>query len=323
MNFWKELKETGKPFFVLAPMADVTDMAFRQIICLTGRPDVFYTEFVSAAGLCSDKGRPKLLPHFKFSENERPIVAQIFGSVPKHFYECAKLIAKLGFDGIDINMGCPDRKVLKQGAGIALCKTPELALEIIKATRQGLADAGSQIPISVKTRLGYENIDIPWIRKLLSSNIEALTIHLRTMREMSKVPAHWELAEEISSLAHSLAPDTVLVANGDIMTYAEGIDKSKKFKLDGVMIGRGIFSNPWFFDPSIDMNNKSSKERISLLKTHISNFINLWGNTKNFDTMKRFFKIYIHSFNGSKELRDELMKTKTPEQAFAVLDNVI
>ncbi|OGN34907.1 MAG: hypothetical protein A3I39_01305 [Candidatus Yanofskybacteria bacterium RIFCSPLOWO2_02_FULL_47_9b] len=316
-NFWEELK---KPFFVLAPMADVTDIAFRQVVIECGRPDVLYTEFVSAAGLCSEKGRPKLLPHFKFAENEHPIVAQIFGSVPKHFYETAKLIAGLGFDGIDINMGCPDRKVVKQGAGIALCKTPELAAEIIAETKRG---AGG-LPIAIKTRLGFDKIDLTWIENILKCDIDALTIHLRTMKETSKVLAHWELAGEIAKLAHTY--NTIIIGNGDVLTHAEGIQKCEQPGLDGIMIGRGIFSNPWFFNPSVDIHTKTSKERITLLKHHISNFMNLWdpptgdsATLRNYDTMKRFFKVYIHGFDGAKELRDKLMQTKTPTETLALL----
>ncbi len=317
-NFWRQLE---KPFFVLAPMADVTDMAFRQVILQTGRPDVFYTEFVSAAGLCSEKGRPKLLPHFKFSENERPIVAQVFGSNPTHFYEVAKLVVSLGFDGIDINMGCPDRKVLKQGAGIALCKTPEVAAQIIAETKRGLADAGSAIPVSVKTRIGYDKIDLTWLQKILECKIDCLIVHLRTMKEMSKVPAHWELAKEIVEMAH--ASNTIVIGNGDINTYADGLEKAGQSGMDGTMVGRGIFGNPWFFDASVDVSTKNSRERVTLLKTHISNFMNLWGETKNYDTMKRFFKIYITGFDGAKELRDQLMQTKTPTETLAILDSVI
>src|SRR3989344_1376452 len=323
-NVWGKLE---KPCFVLAPMADVTDMTFRQIICETGKPDVFYTEFVSAAGLCSEKGRPKLLPHFKFGENERPIVAQIFGAIPKHFYECAKLIADLGFDGIDINMGCPDRKVLKQGAGIALCKTPELAAEVIAETKRG----ANGLPVSVKTRLGGDKIDVSWIAKLLGSKINALTIHLRTMREMSKVPAHWELAGELSKLAHESG--TIIIGNGDISDYQDGVLKAKNYGLDGIMVGRAIFNNPWFFSarggPASGGDNRN--ERLTLLKHHISNFINLWGNPpeagsaslRNYDTMKKFFKVYITGWPGAKESRDELMRTKTSEQALAQLDNIM
>lgn len=355
-NFWQKLKAThraeGKPFFVLAPMADVTDMAFRQIIIECGRPDVFYTEFVSVAGLCylmrsnpadakAMAGKAKLLPHLKFKENERPIVAQVFGSNPAQFYEVAKLVCELGFDGIDINMGCPDKKIMKQGAGISLCKRPELALEIIAETRRGVESAGRQIPVSVKTRLGLDEIDMSWIKKIIDVKPDALLVHLRTMKEMSKGLAHWELAKEIADMAHER--DVPIIGNGDVVSYSDGLEKAKQSGMDGIMVGRGIFHNPWFFNPhthstefpsgeassrvSVGVNPEvhTPQERINLLKSHIKNFVELWGpstgsldsvrdksgQAKNFDVMKRFIKVYINDFEGAKGLRDTLMKMKT------------
>jgi len=310
-NFWKELK---KPFFVLAPMADVTDMAFRQVVIECGAPDVLYTEFVSAAGLCSDKGRPKLLLHFKFGPNEHPIVAQIFGSVPAHFYECAKLIASLGFDGIDINMGCPASKIMKQDSGAGLITNPKLAKEIIRETKRGAGD----LPVSVKTRIGYNTIVTEeWIAYLIEAAPAAIILHGRTAKEMSKVPAHWDEIGKAAALCR--VAGVPIIGNGDVMTYAEGIEKAERYNLDGIMVGRGIFSNPWFFDPSQDVATKTSAERITLLKHHISNFMNLWGQTKNFDTIKRFFKVYIQGFDGAKELRDKLMLTRTPGETLILL----
>ncbi|HWA64360.1 MAG TPA: tRNA-dihydrouridine synthase, partial [Candidatus Paceibacterota bacterium] len=255
----------------------------------------------------------KLLPHFAFQETERPIVAQIFGNKPEQFFECAQLIKELGFDGIDINMGCPDRKVLKQGAGIALCKTPELAREIIEATKQGAGD----IPVSVKTRLGYHEIDFTWIQNILDANIAAFLIHLRTMKEMSKVPAHWEYAKEIADMAH--ATHTVVVGNGDVSSYLEGIEKAQQSGLDGIMVGRGIFHNPWIFSPDIDPAQKTLQERIELCKRHILLFTELWGEHKNYDVLKRFYKIYIHGWPDAKDLRDQLMQTKSAPEALGIL----
>ncbi len=296
-------------------MADVTDMAFRQIVAECGRPDVFYTEFVSAAGLCSERGQSKLLPHFAFRENERPIVAQIFGNNPEHFFESARLIKDLGFDGIDINMGCPDRKVIKQGAGIALCKTPELAREIIEAAKRG---AGG-LPVSLKTRLGFNEPDMRWLENILAAGAAALIVHLRTMKEMSKVPAHWELAGEIARLAKSY--DTTVVANGDVASHREGIEKANQHGLDGIMVGRAIFRNPWLFDPTVDPASKTPFERIKLCRRHVELFMELWGEQKHYDVLKRFYKVYIAGWPQAKELRDQLMLTKNASQALAVLAN--
>ena len=291
---------------MLAPMADVTDMAFRQIIVECGKPDVLYTEFVSAAGLCSEKGRPKLLPHLKFGENERPIVAQLFGSVPKHFYECAKLIVELGFDGVDINMGCPAGKIVKQDSGSGLILNPELAQEIIRETKRGIGDAAllrqgfegssrSSIPVSIKTRIGYNSIITEeWITKLIEAKPDVIIVHGRTMKEASKVPAHWDEIAKAGKLCREAG--ILIIGNGDVMNYAEGVEKANQYNLDGIMVGRGVFHNPWFFDSSINPTNKTPDERIALLKKHINNFVELWGNDKNFAVMKRFIKIYINDF---------------------------
>lgn len=311
MNFWKQLK---KPFFVLAPMADVTDMAFRQIINDTGRPDVFYTEFVSADGLCSEKGRPKLLPHLTFKDNERPIVAQFFGSKPENFYACAQLAVELGFDGIDINMGCPVGKIVKQDSGAGLILNPQLAQEIIRETKRG---AGN-LPVSVKTRIGYNAIDTEnWVSKLIEAEPAAIILHGRTQKEMSKVPAHWDEIGKAVKLCH--AAGITIIGNGDIMSYAEGLNKAKEYDLDGIMIGRGVFQNPWIFNPEIDPASKTPAERIEILKKHIQHFVELWGDDKNFDVMKRFVKVYIKDWDGAKTLRDELMTKRNAPEIFEVM----
>lgn len=314
MNLWKQLAEKKKLFFVLAPMADVTDWAFRQIIVECGKPDVLYTEFVSVDGLCSDKGRPRLLPRLKFSENERPIVAQFFGNDPKDFYECAKLALELGFDGIDINMGCPDRKVLKQGSGASLILNPELASLIVKETKRG----AGKIPVSIKTRIGYGTIDTEaWIGHLIEIEPAAILIHGRTAKEMSKVPAHWDEIGKAAKLCN--AAGIPVIGNGDITSYVEAIEMAGRYRLDGIMIGRGIFSDPWIFQKDADPKSKGVGERVGLMRRHIKNFVELWGPEKHFDIIKRFIKIYINDFDGAKELRNELMTARNPEQIEAVL----
>src|SRR3989344_273861 len=202
-GFW----EKNGPIFVLAPMADVTDAAFRRVIAKYSKPyhpDAMWTEFVSCDGLCSD-GRSALLKNLQSMEAERPIVAQFFGANPDNFYQCALLISELGFDGIYINMGCPDRSVEKQCAGAGMIKDPKLAKEIIQAAREG----GNGLPVSVKTRIGYNKVEIDtWIRSLLEEKLPALTLHLRTRKEMSDVPAHWELMPQIVALRNEISPET-------------------------------------------------------------------------------------------------------------------
>jgi len=295
-------------------MADVTDMAFRQIIVESGKPDVLYTEFVSCDGLCSEKGRPNLLTHLKFGENERPIVAQFFGSKPENFYKCAQFAVELGFDGIDINMGCPSSKIVKQDSGAGLILNPSLAQEIIRETKRG----ASGLPVSVKTRIGYNTIITEeWISKLIEAKPDAVIVHGRTMKEMSKVPAHWDEIGKAAKLCREAG--ITIIGNGDITTYTKGLEMAKQYNLDGIMVGRGMFHNPWFFDPSVDVATKTPSDRKTLLKHHIANFINLWGETRNYDMLKRFFKIYISDFDGAKELRDKLMQTKNASDALELL----
>ncbi|OGM98050.1 MAG: hypothetical protein A2915_01335 [Candidatus Yanofskybacteria bacterium RIFCSPLOWO2_01_FULL_41_34] len=321
-NFWQQFP---RPFFVLAPMADVTDMAFRQIICETGKPDVFYTEFVSCDGLCSEKGRPKLMLHLAFKKNERPIVAQFFGANPKNFYKCAQRAVELGFDGIDINMGCPAGKIVKHDCGAGLIRTPELAKEIIRETKRGAASAGRRMPVSIKTRIGYNKIITEeWISYLIEAEPDAIIIHGRTMKEMSKVPAHWDEIGKAGLLCRKAG--IPVIGNGDVVSYAEGLEKAKQYDLDGIMVGRGIFRNPWIFNPSIDPATKTPQEKIELLKKHMGLFIELWGDpstssgqAKNFDVMKKFFKIYISGFDGAKELRTKLMQAKNEEEFTKIL----
>ena len=298
-------------------MADVTDSAFRQIVLSCGKPDVMFTEFVSCDGLCSEKGLPKLMPHLAFKENERPIVAQFFGAKPENFYKCAQLSVELGFDGIDINMGCPAGKVVKHDSGAGLILNPELAKEIIRETKRG-ADG---LPVSVKTRIGFNKIITEeWVSQLIEAEPASLTLHGRTMKEMSKVPAHWDEIGKAAVLCRKAG--IPVIGNGDVATYSEGIEKAKQYGLDGIMVGRGVFSNPWFFNPSIDPATKTPAEKMELLKRHIGLFTELWGNDKHFDVMKKFFKIYISGWEGAKELRVKLMSVRSPAQVEEILNSV-
>lgn len=315
-------------------MADVTDQPFRQIILRTGRPDVFFVEFVSADGLASEKGYPKLIKYLGFKENERPIVAQFFGARPENFYKAAKLARELGFDGIDVNMGCPERKVVKMGAGIGLCRSPELAKEIIAATREGARSTGlgqaGDLPVSVKTRLGLERIDMDWLKMLLELKLPALAIHLRTMKEASKVPAHWEVMAEVAKMRNDISPDTLLIGNGDVMRMAEGREKAINAGIEGVMLGRGVFHNPWVFNESVDPLSISPRQRLELLLEHTRLFTEHWGPStssgqaaRNFDTLKRFFKIYVSHWPDAIDLRAKLMETKNASQVEALVSGYL
>jgi nifR3 family TIM-barrel protein len=300
-GFWKQFQ--GKKIMVLAPMADVTDIVFRQMFVKYGKPDVLWTEFVSSDGLCSP-GREVLLKDLKFNENERPIVAQLFSSNPKNMYQSARMCRDLGFDGVDINMGCPDKSVAnKQGAGSAMIRTPKLARKIIKAAQRG----AWPIPVTVKTRIGYNAVEIEsWLPEVLSCNIPALSIHLRTKKELSLVPAHWEFTARIRDVFMKSNKDTLFIANGDIETLVDAKERLEKNPIDGVMIGRGIFGNPWFFSGHIPV----TEEKLRVLIEHVQMFERELGGIKNFAIMKKHFKAYVNGFSGAKELRVELMETK-------------
>ncbi|MFA6077510.1 MAG: tRNA-dihydrouridine synthase [Candidatus Paceibacterota bacterium] len=305
-GFWGKL---NKPFFVLAPMADVTDAAFRRIIAKYGKPDVFWTEFVSADGLCNPKGREKLLIDLSYTEAERPIIAQIFSSKPDNVREAAKLIKELGFDGLDINMGCPDRTIEKQGAGASLMKNPKLAQEIILAAKEGAGD----MPVSVKTRLGY-NKDIleEWLPALLETKPVAITVHARNRKELSDFPARWEMVARAVEIRNELKSDTLILGNGDVRDIADAKRKVEETSVDGVMLGRAIFGNPFLFGS--DKREVSIKERLEIMVEHTKLFEELFKNEKNFAVMKKHYKAYVHGFDGAKELRVELMETKTAKE---------
>lgn len=296
-----------KPIFTLAPMANVTDAAFRRIIAKYGKPDVMWTEFVSCDGLVS-RGKDKLLIDFMYTESERPIVAQIFGSKPENFYKTALLIQELGFDGIDINMGCPDRNVEKQGAGACLMKNPLLAQEIIRATQKG----AGKLPVSVKTRIGYnKNTLSEWLPYLLETGVAAITVHARTRKEMSLVPANWDTVRDAVVMRDKYDNSenkTLILGNGDVKDLADGEVKIKATGADGVMIGRGIFGNPWLFNRDVDVNTISIKEKLSVMIEHTYMFEKILGEHKNFDIMKKHYKAYVNGFDGAKELRIKLME---------------
>lgn len=306
-GFWDKLK---KPIFALAPMANVTDAAFRKIIARYAKPDVMWTEFVSVDGLLSE-GKEKLLVDLRYTEGERPIVAQIFGASPENFEKVAKMLVEMGFDGIDINMGCPVKDVIKQKACADLIRNPKLAQEIIAATKQG---AGS-VPVSVKTRIGFSKPEIDtWIPTLLETKPAALTVHLRTVKEMSKVAAHWELMTEIVGLVKALPTEDrpILLGNGDIATLTEAETKAEQYGCDGIMIGRGIFGNPWMFDRSKALIPIS--ERMRAMIEHTRLFEKEFTGIKHFEVMKKHYKAYVNGFDGAKELRMQLMTAENADE---------
>lgn len=318
-NFWNNLP---KPFTVLAPMEDVTDIVFRKIIDDTYAPDVYFTEFVNCEGLMS-QGREKVIHRLKRDKelnSNKPTVAQIWGIKPENYFEVAKLCNELGFDGIDINMGCPQRNVTKTGACSALIKNHTLAKEIIQATQEG----SKNIPVSVKTRIGFNKIAIDeWISFLLEQNLPALSVHLRTTKEMSKVPAHWELIDQIIDLRNKINQETLIVGNGDIKNYSDIKQKHEDNKIDGGMIGRGIFKNINAFNKIDDSNNLTFMDSLKTCKKHIELFEKTWGKSKKYDILKKYYKIYISDYPESKNIKNELMSTNSTQEAISIINREI
>ncbi|HVX90595.1 MAG TPA: tRNA-dihydrouridine synthase [Candidatus Paceibacterota bacterium] len=316
-SFWTKLK---RPFFVMAPMADVTDPAYRRLIAQLHAPDVTWTEFVSADGLYHTREVKKmpddenpLMRDLQFSEHERPIVAQIFGSNPDTIAYAAQLVEKLGFDGFDFNMGCPDRSIEKQGAGAAMIKTPEVAQRVIRA-----AKGATSLPVSVKTRIGYNTEVIEeWLPVLLQEDIAALTIHLRTRKEMSAVPAHWELMHRAVEIRDRVAPHIPIIGNGDVKDLEDAKQKITETGADGIMIGRGIFGNPWVF-AGRKVEDTPPAERIAALVALARAYDELKPR-KSFHILKKHIKAFVTGFDGAAELRAKMMETESAEELAKVI----
>jgi nifR3 family TIM-barrel protein len=280
-----------------------------------GKPDVFFTEFISCDGLCSE-GIERLKVDLKYTETERPLVLQLFGSKPENFYRCAQLAQEWKFDGIDINMGCPDRAVEKQHAGAALMKDPDLARRIIAETIRG---AGS-LPVSVKTRLGYsQDVLDEWLPVLLESNLAAITVHARTRKDMSKVPARWERVARAVELRDAIKSHALIIGNGDVTSLAQGNQLAAETGADGIMVGRGAFGQPWFFDPRRPPESITPQEKLRALLEHTKLFVGMFGETKHFDIMKKHFKAYVSGWPKAKALRAKLMLAKTAGEVEEIL----
>ncbi|MBR2741288.1 tRNA-dihydrouridine synthase family protein [Candidatus Saccharibacteria bacterium] len=345
MNIWQNLP---KPFLILAPMEGVTDIMFRQVIAKAGRPDLFFTEFTNVSSYASEKGRWNALERLEVAPTDSPIIAQIWGKNPEHFSELASALESLGFSGVDLNFGCPDKHVNRTGGGAAMIKTPDLAVECFHNARKS-----TKLPVSVKTRLGWSDPEEfrTWLPVLLAEHPAALTIHLRTKKEMSKVPAHYELIPEINKLRDEISPETKLIINGDIKDRTHALELHEKYpEVDGFMIGRGVFANPYCFTD----HTPSQAELMELLKMHLELYEeyenevsrSMFANVANaerlsplsegakersekphshipYESLKHFFKIYVNNFPGAKDLRTKLMETHSVEEARKILNSTL
>lgn len=338
MNVYNGL---AKPFFVLAPLDDVTDTVFRRIIAECAKPDLFFTEFANVDGLQSP-GRAKLLKKLRFTSEELPLIVQIWGKQPENFYKTAQQIADgtfakelghikginprsesgAGYAGVDLNMGCPDKNVVRNGVCSALINDRDLAKRIIDATREGL---DGKLPLSVKTRIGFNEVDLTWIEFLLRQNLDALTIHGRTKKQMSKVPADWGAIKQCRELRDKIAPKTLIIGNGDVQNRLQGQTLQKKSGVDGVMIGRGVFHDPFAFSKNSPWDDYTKEQRIALYKKHVELFAETWQSAgqrseRPIQTLNKFCKIYINHFEGAKELREQLMQAKTTGEIKTILN---
>jgi tRNA-dihydrouridine synthase len=311
-NFWNELPS---PFFILAPMEAVTDVVFRHVINTAARPDIFFTEFTNASSYCSERGVHSTRGRLAFTPDEHPMVAQIWGSKPDEFARMGKDLAAMGYAGIDINMGCPDKSVVKSGGGSALICNPELATQLIAGAKE------SGLPVSVKTRLGYSKTEEwqSWLTHILKQDIVNLTIHLRTRKEMSKVDAHFELIPEIKRLRDEIAPQTLLTINGDVRDRQHGEELVAQYGVDGIMIGRGIFHNPFAFETEVRAHSREELLGLLRLQLDLHDKYSAELGPRKFEPLKRFFKIYVREFDGASELREKLMHTKTTNEVRVLL----
>ncbi|RHH67314.1 MULTISPECIES: tRNA dihydrouridine synthase [Vagococcus] len=311
-NFWQDLP---KPFFILAPMEDVTDVVFRHVVKEAGAPDVFFTEFTNSDSFCHPDGKESVQGRLVFEEDEQPIVAHIWGDNPEYFRQMSTELKEMGFKGIDINMGCPVPNVATRGKGSGLILRPDVAAELIAAAKEG------GLPVSVKTRIGYHSQDemIDWLTHILKQDIANLSIHLRTRDEMSKVPAKWELIPEILALRDEIAPNTLITINGDVLDRQMGLELVEKYGVDGVMIGRGIFKNPYAFEK--EPKNHSTEDLLGLLRLQLDLQDEYAKQVpRSIVGLHRFFKIYVKGFPGASDLRVSLMNTKSTDEVRALLD---
>lgn len=297
-------------------MDDVTDTVFRQIVTDCAKPDLFFTEFVNVDGLQSP-GREHLLPKLWLSDKEKPVIAQLWGLKPENFYKTTKDLVEMGYSGVDLNMGCPVKTVTKNGACAALINNRELAGEIIDATKEA---AGDSLPVSVKTRVGFTTVDMTWVEFLLTKILNMLSIHGRTAKQMSKVPADWDLIGQAVGLRDSLSPSTLIAGNGDVANRTQGEELAKKYNLDGIMVGRGIFHDPFLFAQASPWEQWSKEQKLQLFAKHIRLYMDTYKDQeRRFEALRKFCKVYINGFDGASELRAEFMSTTTPAQALKIL----
>jgi len=323
-NFWQNATH---PLLMLAPMEEVTDTVFREIVLQISHEDnlhVLFTEFTSTDGMCHPIGKEKIRHRLRINQSENvllkekniKLVAQLWGNNPNHFHKTIQLIQDEGyeFDGFDLNMGCPAKNVVSHGSCSALINQLQLAQEIIQAAREA-----TSLPLSVKTRLGLKKIETErWINHLLNQPIDAIILHGRIQKQMSNGLADWNEIAKAVHLRNQLNSPIKIIGNGDVNSLSDASLKIKTHGADGAMIGRGIFKNPWLF-ANRTPSDIEKNERIKLLLTHLDLFDKTWKKEKNFHILRRYFKIYLSEFIGASEMRHQLMQTHAKKEVLEIL----
>lgn len=325
-------------------MDGITDHPFRHLVAKYGHPSVIYTEFTSVEGLCH--GATRLLKDFLFDNTQRPIVAQLFGTTPAYFRQATIIACELGFNGIDINMGCPAKGVIDHGAGAALILTPQLAQNIVKATQQGVndflngqraadcpdisesiarevttraqinANEDQKIPISIKTRLGYDQIvTADWVNNLLETKPDLIAIHGRILKQGHGGEVHWEEIAKAGELIH--ATGALILGNGNINSYQEAEEKTKQYGIDGVLIGRAALGNPFVFQK----NSLQTKSIYQIAVEHAQLYEQTYQADEkyNFLPMRKHLGWYVREIDNAAQIRSELMTTSSSQEVAQIL----
>ncbi|MGZ9204868.1 MAG: tRNA dihydrouridine synthase [Nitrospira sp.] len=362
MSFWLNLP---RPIIGLSPMDGVTDACFRSVIAQQGKPDVSFTEFTHVHDVCH--GPEIQLETLLYSERERPIVAQLYGKDPALFYLAAQAVCELGFDGLDINMGCPSKSVASSGSGAGLIRNQELARTIMQAAKRGIEDWASgqtleqagfkstrvamferlnqrrgkagptprrQLPLSVKTRIGYDSVTVEaWVEELLREQPAVISLHGRTLQQMYRGLADWSAIARAVALVKGTG--TLLLGNGDIQCLDDIAGRVRETGVDGVLVGRGVLGAPWFFrsieqarvrgrgmngaDVGRDPGEVSLNERFALLVDHAQQFQALVGE-KQFYRMRKHLGWYCKGFPHAASLRAQMVRVSSVEELRALLE---
>lgn len=337
MSFWNDLIKRGKPIVGLSPMDGVTDAAMRYMTAKYGHPDVMFTEFVSVDALhyASAERRERLLKTFMRAQDVAPLqnrpyeIAQVFGHTPELFVEAATLVERLGFDGIDINMGCPAHKVEELGSGAGLIRTPKIAQEIVRVVK-----GATKLPVSVKTRIGVDHdVAEEWMETLMEVEPAMISLHGRTLRQLYQGTADWETIARAARVVHEHGGQ--ILGNGDIASVADGLARVEQYEVDGFLIGRAAEGNPAIFKSQISNDKFSNweqlrKQKLEWIREHARIFekinkptVQQTNDNRWFLPVRKHLAWYAHGFPGAVELRAKLVQANSVEEVEKIVKELI